>query len=309
MHKYKETAIIFGAAGQDGTLMSLLLLKKGYRVFALSQTRKFSNFINIKNENLIKKKINYYNFSSIKSLINKSRCIEIYFFAGNSSPKHSLENYVEALKSQVLPVHLILEAIKDLNRNIKFFNAASSEIFKPSKKKLNEDSIKEPLNPYGLAKLNSLLIVKFFRENFKMMCFSGILFNHESKLRSKDFVIPKIIDYLKKKNFSKKLQLGNIDIIKDFGWAPEYVEIIFKLMKKRKYEDFIIATGKSYKLKKIIELIFKEYNLNWKDYVILSKKFKRLNENKFVYANINKIKKLNIKPKVSLINMIKKLNN
>lgn len=309
MNKYKKIAIIFGAAGQDGTLMTLLLLQKGYKVFALSQSKKFSNLKNLKNKKLIKIKTNYYSFSLIKSLIIKSKCKEIYFFAGNSSPHHSFVNYVEALKTQITPVYLILQAIKDLKKKIKFFNAASSEIFKPSKKKLKEESIKEPQNPYGLAKLNSLLIVKFFRENFKILCFSGILFNHESKLRSTDFVIPKIINYLKKKDFSKKLQLGNIDVIKDYGWAPEYIEIIFKLMTRKTFEDFLIATGKSYKLQKIIDLMFKEYGLNWKDYVILSNKFKRLNEYKVVYANNNKIKKLNLNPKVSLIDIVKKLTN
>lgn len=305
----KKIAVIFGAAGQDGTLMTFLLLKKNYKIYALSQTSTFSNFYYVKKNNkLIKKKIDYNNYKKVRAIIKKSNCNEIYFFGGKSSPLFSFKNYQKTFKSNFLPVYNILQSIFEIKKNIKFFNASSSEIFKSSNKSINENYIKEPSNPYGLAKLNTFLLVKFFRENFKLKCFSGILFNHESKFRSKTYIIPKIFNYINNKKFSKKLSLGNINVSKDFGWAEEYVKIIFHIMKKKIYDDFIIATGHSYKLNKIISMIFKSYDMNWKEFVTISKMLKRKNETKFISANISKLKKIvKIKPKILLPEIILKL--
>jgi len=204
-----------------------------------------------------------------------------------------------------------LHGIFEVNKNIKFFNTSSGEIFKNSgKKRINENSLKEPNSPYGLAKLNTLLLVKFYRQNFKLKCFSGILFNHESKLRPKKYVIPKIINFVKIGDFSKKLKMGNINIIKDWGWAPEYVEIIYKIMNKNYVDDFIIATGKSIQLKKIIDTIFKTKNLNWKNLVIFNKKLLRPFHTNTVFVNNSKLKnKFNIEPKIFSPEIISRLTN
>lgn len=306
MSKKKKVAIIFGAAGQDGTLMTFLLLKKNYKIYALAQTAAFSNLSHIKkNNNLIKKKINYNNYKKVKTIIKKSNCQEIYFFGGQSSPLLSFKNYQKTFKSNFLPVYNILQSILEIKKNIKFFNASSSEIFKSSKKPISENDLKEPNNPYGLAKLNTFLLVKFFRENFKIKCFSGILFNHESKFRAKTYIIPKIFNYINKKKFSKKLRLGNLNVTKDFGWADEYMIIIFQIMKKKIYDDFIIATGRSYKLIKVLSMIFKSYNMNWKKFVTISKILKRKNETKFISANISKLKNtIKVKPQIFLPEII-----
>jgi GDPmannose 4,6-dehydratase len=305
----KKIAIVFGAAGQDGTLMTFLLLKKNYKVYALSQTSSFSNLRNIKKKNnLIKKKINYYNYKQVKALIIKSKCREIYFFGGHSSPFFSFKNYLKTFKSNFLPVYNILQSIFIINKNIILFNSSSSEIFKSSSKSINENSVKEPNNPYGLAKLNTFLLVKYFRENYKLKCFSGILFNHESRFRNKNYVIPKIFHYINKKKFSKKLQMGNLNVTKDFGWAEEYVDIIFQIINKKIYDDFIIATGRSYKIKKVLSMIFQSYKMNWKKFVIILRKLKRNNETKNISANINKLKKfIKVRPKIFLPEIILKL--
>ena len=303
----KKISLIFGAAGQDGSLMTRYLLKKNYNVYALSQSKNNSLIDIKKKDNLKILKINYYNFSQIKKIIIKSKCSEIYFFSGKSSPQFSFLNYHETLNSHIIPVYNILQNINEINKKIKFFNTSSSEIFEKSKKKLNEKSDKNPQNPYGLAKLDSLLLVKFYRKNFKLNCFSGILFNHESNLRPKYFFISKIINYIKKKKFNDKLKLGDLSVIKDFGWAEDYIEIIHQLVIRRKYEDYIIATGKSYKLKNVVKKIFEFYDLNWKKYVVTDKKLSRPSENKIIYANITKIEKLNLKPKKNLPYIIKEL--
>jgi len=304
----KKTAIIFGSTGQDGTFMTNLLLKKNYRVIALSQSNKFTSIKNIKNKNLIKKKINYYESKSVQNIIRNNKCSEIYFFAGQSSPSISFKNYQETFKSHFLPVYLILQSILEFDRKIKFFNTASSEIFKKSSKRLNENSQKEPNNPYGLVKYNTFLLVKYYRDNFNLKCFSGILFNHESELRPKNYVIPKIFHYLKTKTkTNKKLLMGNLNVIKDFGWAEEFIEIIHKIMMKKIISDYVIATGKSVKLKDLVIMIFKSYNLNWKNHVKISKKFKRIGENQNVYADISKLKNMKISPKIFISEIILKL--
>jgi GDPmannose 4,6-dehydratase len=300
----KKICLIFGAAGQDGSLMTRYLLKKGYIVYALYQTKN----LNLKrfkgNKKLKLVKINYNNYNKIIKIIKISNCREIYFFGGKSSPHYSTLNFTETLVSHVLPVFNILEAILIVNKKIKFFNTSSSEIFEKSKNKLNENSAKNPQNPYGLAKLDSYSLVKFYRKNFKLNCFSGILFNHESKLRPKNFIIPKVMKYIKERNFNKKLVLGDLSAIKDFGWAKEYIKIIHNLMRKNFNEDIVIATGKSQKLSNIVKDIFKKFNLDWKEYVKFSNKLARSNENKYVYADVSKLKKLKMAPKYTLPQII-----
>jgi len=308
----KKIALIFGSSGQDGSLMCRLLIKKKFKVYAISQRNIYKNIkkLKINNKSLYKKKINYYDYKEVKKIIKKTNCDHIYFFGGYSSPLFSFKNYIKTLESHILPVYNILQAIYEVNKSIKFFNTSSAEIFKNTNKKLNENSFKEPNNPYGLAKLNSLLLVKFYRENFKLKCFSGILFNHESELRPKNFVIPKIINFIKKSNFSKKLKMGDVNIIKDWGWAQEYVEIIYKVMNKKYFEDFVLATGKSFKLTKVLDLAFKTKKLNWKNHVMINKKLLRPFEKKIVLANNNKLKnKYKIKPKVLLPEIINRLSN
>ncbi len=303
----KKICLIFGAAGQDGSIMTRYLLKKNYTVYALYQTKRWNlkKFKGNKKLKLIK--INYNDYNQIIKIVKISNCSEVYFFGGKSSPRYSVLNFTEALVSHVLPVFNILEAILIVNKKIKFFNTSSSEIFEKNRKRLNENSVKNPQNPYGLAKLDSYLLVKFYRKNFKLNCFSGILFNHESKLRPKNFIIPKVMKYIKDRNFNKKLLLGDLSAIKDFGWAEEYIKIIYSLMKKNFNEDIVIATGKSQKLSNIVKDIFKKFDLDWKEHVKFSNKLARPHENKYVYADISKLKKLKIAPKFTIPQIIESL--
>ena len=300
----KKICIIFGAAGQDGSLMTRYLLNKNYTVYALYQ-KKNLNLKKLKGNRKLKlKKVNYNDYNQIIKIIRISNCSEIYFFGGKSSPYYSFLNFTEALVSHVLPVFNILDGILKVNKKIKFFNTSSSEIFEKSKKKLNENSAKNPQNPYGLAKLDSYSLVKFYRNNFKLNCFSGMLFNHESNLRPKNFIIPKVINYIKERKFNKKLVLGDLSATKDFGWAKEYIKIIHNLMKKNFNEDIVIASGKSQKLRVIVKDIFKKFNLDYKEFVKYSNKLARPNENKYVYADISKLKKLKMAPKFTFRQII-----
>ena len=171
-------------------------------------------------------------------------------------------------------------------------------------------SILTPDTIYGLSKLLSYEMVKFFRVKYNLKVCSGILFHHESQLREKSFVLRKIIIsakdiYSKKKN---RLKVGNIDIVRDWGWAPEYVKLIHKLNNQKKIEDMIVATGNSYKLKNLIKKIFKYYNLNWQNFVYVDKNLVRKNDALIRRADNSKIKKkMNWKPKDDAQKIIIKL--
>ena len=187
----------------------------------------------------------------------------------------------------------IIDIIINYNKKIKFFNSSSCEIFKASKKSLDENSIKDPNTIYALSKLISFKMVKFFREKFSLKICSGILFHHESILREKDFVIRKIISSANQINKNKigSLKLGDIDVSRDWGWAPEYVKLMHRILNKKKFDDYIIATGKSTKLREVVKKTFKYYNLNWKMHVKYEKNLLRKFDIKVRKANTLKIKK------------------
>ena len=221
---------------------------------------------------------------------------EIYYLAGQSSVKDSFNKITSTYKSQILPLKNILDYIvKQNGKKTKFLYAGSSEIFGNvnKQKKINEDSFKKPVSPYGMSKLIGYEIIKSYRSMFKIPVCTAILFNHESPLRPKSFVFKKIIDNIKdiKKNSKKKLRIGNINIKRDWGWGPEYMIGCHKIINSKKIDDYIIATGKTVSLKKIIELSFHSVNLDWKKYTIIEKRNFRKFEIKENYSNISKLKK------------------
>ena len=303
----KKTALVFGASGQDGTLMCKLLKQEKYKVFAISRGSNFKNhkLVNIK---VNTKKIDVYNQIKIHNLIKNTKCDEIYYFAGQSSYQDSFKESLLTFKSHNLTLYYILSSVSKIKKKIKVFNACSGLIFDVKKKIINENSNLNPNSPYGFSKLISYLLVKYFRENNKIWCMSGIMFNHESNLRNKNHVIPKIINYIKKKNFKKKLFLGNINIIRDWGWAPEYMYFIFQLMKKKVPKDLIIATGKSTKLKDVVKKAFLDKNINWKNYVQVSKSIINKNESNYFNGNIdlkNLKKYLGKIPSINIFDILK----
>ena len=213
--------------------------------------------------------------------------------AGQTKPSISNINLLDTLYSNVIPVYNIIDIIKKNNKKIRFFNSSSCEIFKDTKNLLNEKSHKEPHSIYGLSKLISFELVKFFREKYGLKICSGIMFHHESPLRNKNFVIQKIIVsakniFLKKQ---KKLELGNTNISRDWGWAPEYVKLMHRMNNHNKAEDLIIATGKAEKLKILIKKIFSHYGLNWKQFIRINKSLIRKNDSIVRKADNKKIRK------------------
>jgi GDPmannose 4,6-dehydratase len=307
----KKKVLIFGITGQDGSYLAKEFLKKNYLVYGVSRFNNLKNLKKIKVANFVNifflKK---FSVENINKILNK-KFDSIYFFGGQSKVTKSYKEDKETFESNIIPVKTILEFIKN-NKKIKFFFASSGEIFgNQNSKKINEDSIKVPLSPYALAKLTCLELIKSYREMFKLKVGSFIFFNHESNLRDKSYVIVKIIKNLIaiKHKLKKNLVLGNINIKRDWGWAPEYMKIVFNISKRKKYNDYIIATGVTVSLKKIISTTCSELKIKMPK-LISKREFQRKFDILQNSPSINKLKKeTNYYPKIKYDQVIKKIIN
>ncbi len=309
-----KKALIFGITGQDGAYLAKILIDKKYKVYGISRKK---NYVNLKKLGILKntKIFNFLSFSNnkIENILRK-KFDEIYYLGGQSSVSVSFKRSFETYESQVAPLKLILNFIlNQKNKKTKFLYAGSSEMFGNINKqnKISENSPKKPVSPYGMSKLIGYEIIRSYRLTFKLPVCTAILFNHESSLRTNNYIIKKIINYAKKINFSKNkiLEVGNINIKRDWGWGPEYMIGCNKILKSKKIDDYIIASGKTVSLKKIIYLIFKQYNLNWKSFTKVNKKYIRKFEIFENYSNNKKIKKqINWSPKIIYTQVVKKMS-
>jgi len=314
--KIKKTAIIFGISGQDGAYLSHFLLKKGYKVFGTTRSKSSDNLYRLKrlkiegSITLYKGEATDLNFC--KKILN-SKISEIYYLAGDSSVVGSFTNPISSLKSNALGLLNILEIIKNKNLKTKLFNAGSGQFYGDNKNnKYNLNSKINPQSPYGISKATGYWLVKVFRENYDIFCCTGILFNHESSLRSDEFVTKKIINISKKikKNNRLKLKLGNINIYRDWGWAPEYVEGFWLMLQQKSPSDLILGTGKVHSVKEFVNEVFKLLNINKKHLNTNVKKFKRKLDIRGYKADISETKKkIKWQPKTNFKKIIYKMVN
>ncbi len=306
----KKKVLIYGITGQDGSHLAKIYLNKKFVVHGIS--RKNKNW----NKNLkffkLSRKIKIFKISkNYKNLIQilKNDYDFIFYLGGPTSVIASYDKFEEeTFDSQIVPISIILEFIKNQKKNkSKFMYSSSSEIFGDQKKeRLNEESPKYPQSPYALSKLIGFEIVKSYREMFNLPVFSIIFFNHESILRDKNFIFKKVSNYLRKKNYKKKINVGNLNILRDWGYSDEYMNILYKIMQSVKVDDFVLATGKSIKLSEIIKLFFQSQNLNYKKHIKIDKRLFRKFDIKQNYADIKKLKKIiKIYPKKNFNHLIK----
>lgn len=267
-----KRALICGISGQDGTYLAKLLLEKGYQVSGSSRDAQMNPFTNpIKLG--IKEKIKFYStsltdFRSVLQTIKNTEPEEIYNLSGQTSVGLSFEQPVEAFESINVGTLNLLEAIRFYNPRIKLYNASSSECFGNTFEPATELTPFNPRSPYAAAKAAAHYIVSNYREAYNIFACSGILFNHDSPLRPERFVTQKIVSSaVRISNGSKEiLSLGNIGVIRDWGWAPEYVDAIYQMMHQSRPEDFVIATGESYSLKDFVKETFDQLGLDWEKY-------------------------------------------
>lgn len=234
-------------------------------------------------------------FRSVFNAIQESKPDEIYNLAGQTSVGLSFDQPVEAIESIAIGTLNILEVIRLLNTPVRFYNAGSSECFGDTgDTPANEQTPFAPRSPYAVAKSTAKWLINSYRESYGLYACTGILFNHESPLRPERFVTQKIIAGAAKIKAGQldKLQLGNLDISRDWGWAPEYVEAMWLMMQLDQPDDFVIATGRKESLKYFVAKSFEYFDLDWQKFVEIEKSFFRPNEISSSVGNPEKAIKL-----------------
>ena len=328
----KKKALITGIMGQDGAYLAKFLLSKKYKVYGAY--RRNSNYennrlrkLNIENKiELIDLEIN--EFASVNHVINKIKPDEIYNLAAMSFVASSFEQPLYTIHTNLFALLNILEVMKNSKKKISLYQASTSEMFgNETKKSIDENTNFDPASPYGISKVGSHYLIKLYRKAYNLNCCSGILFNNESPLRGEEFVTKKIIKQLSEILNNKRniMYLGNIYSKRDWGFAPDYVEAMWKMLQLKKKDDFIIGTGKCYSIKEFINLTCKYLKINtkWvgkglnekcinlknnKTIIKISKKFYRPLDVNHLKSNPLKAKKqLNWTAKTNLKTLIKKM--
>ncbi len=309
----QKTALVFGSQGQDGSLMCKSLLKQNYRVIGLTRgnNKKISNHSILGIEKEIKIfKGDIKDCKIVRNLIEKFQPCEIYNLAAETSVGKSFKDPQNTISSSVEGTINILEVSKSLAFDGNIFFAGSSEMFGYTNKPASLNHTQVPMSPYAIGKQSSFNLVKMYRELYDLNCVTGVLFNHESPLRQEYFVTHKIISGAIKclNNKSHKIELGNLDIGRDWGWAEEYIEAIQLMNRSNKVNDQVICTGHLTTLMRFIELTFMKLNLNWEDHIRSSKNNFRSHDIIKSYGNPKQIKKdLGWEAKVNIEELIEKL--
>ena len=269
-----KKALICGISGQDGAYLADLLLSKGYEVYGGSRDAQMASFYNLTRLGIRQRvqvvSININDFRSVLQTLLKVKPDELYNLAGQSSVGLSFEQPVETLESISMGTLNLLEAIRFSNLPVRFYNAGSSECFGDTGKETADELTPfRPRSPYGVAKAAAFWQVANYREAYQLQASTGILFNHESPLRPERFVTQKIVATACRiaGGSQEILMLGNIDIARDWGWAPDYVVAMWKMLQQPQADDYVIATGTTSKLRDFIRVVFETVNLDWQQYV------------------------------------------
>ncbi len=268
-----KRALICGISGQDGAYLAQLLLKKGYEVFGTSRDAQMSSFKNLSflgiKEQVDCESMSLNDFRSVIQVLINVEPDEIYNLAGQSSVGLSFQQPVETLESISVGTLNLLEAIRLTGKSIKLYNAGSSECFGDvGDQSADENTPFHPRSPYAVAKAAAYWEVANYREAYDLFACSGILFNHESPLRPERFVTKKIISSVRKiAESGGVIKLGNMDIKRDWGWAPEYVEAMWLMLQQDQPDDFVIATGETNSLQDFVATAFASAGLDWQNHV------------------------------------------
>lgn len=311
MKNKKKIALITGVTGQDGSYLAEFLLKKGYRIYGLERRSSNKNHRNIQHF-LSKITIisgDLIDEASLVHALKQARPDEVYNLAAQSFVGESWKQPVFTGEVTGLGTTRMLEAIRQVNPKIKFYQASSSEMFGAVKEApQNEKTHFYPRSPYGVAKLYAHWITVNYRESYGMFAVSGILFNHESPRRGLEFVPRKITDGLAriKLGMQKELRLGNLDTRRDWGFAGDYVQAMWLMLQQKEPKDYVIGTGKTHTIKEFVEEAFSHAGLDWKKYVKIDKKFLRPAEVYHLEADARIAEKeLGWKPKVHFKELVR----
>jgi GDPmannose 4,6-dehydratase len=268
-----KKALIIGVSGQDGAFLADLLLKQGYEVHGTSRDHEVGSFKNLQILG-IKDKVQLgsmvtSDFRSVLTALQNADPDEIYNLAGQTSVGMSFAYPVETFDSILIGTMNLLECIRLLKKPVKFYNAGSSEVFGNTETTANEDAKYHPRSPYATAKAAAHYAVRNYREAYGIFAATGILFNHESTLRPQRFVTSKIVSTAVRiaRGSGETLTLGKMDITRDWGWAPDYVEAMWRILQHQEADDFVIATGEAHTLEEFVAIAFEAVGLNWQEHV------------------------------------------
>ena len=312
-----KKAFVTGVTGQDGYYLSKLLLEKGYQVHGT--IRRSSTFNTSRIDSLISENKNTENFklyysdlldsSSINSLIQKIEPDEVYNLAAQSHVAVSFKNPHFSTSTSTSGSVTLLDAVKNLDKSIKYYQASSSEMFGGvDNKPLSEESLFIPKSPYAAGKLFAHNITRVYRESYDMFCSNGILFNHESPFRGETFVTRKISRAVGRiyHKIQNKVTLGNLDAVRDWGFAGDYVKAMWMMLQHDEADDWVIATGKAYSVKDFAKEAFNVVDLDWEEFVTTDKKYERPNEVHHLLGDPTKANNiLKWKPETSFEELVK----
>lgn len=308
------TALITGITGQDGAYLSQLLLKKGYNVFGLLRRSANADVIKSRLHWLgIENEVHYVdgNLTDISSLIRIIQSVnpdEVYNLAAQSFVAASWQQPILTGEVTGIGAVNVLEAIRIVNSGIKFYQASSSEMFgKVSDPIQSEKTPFYPRSPYAVSKLYAHWTTINYRESFQLHASSGILFNHESPLRGIEFVTRKITDAVAriKLGLSKTVALGNLDSVRDWGHAQDYVRAMWSMLQQEKPDDYVVATGHAVSVRDFCNIAFNYVNLNYEDHVVIDPMLFRPAEVNTLCGNASKAREvLGWSPEISLEDLI-----
>lgn len=305
-----KKALITGITGQDGSYLAELLLEKGYEVHGMVRRLSTPNYTRIEHilDKIIIHDADLSDQLSLIEVIESSEPSEVYNLAAQSFVATSWRQPVLTGELTALGVTKMLEAIKTVDKSIRFYQASSSEMFgRVVEMPQKETTPFHPRSPYGVAKVYGHYITLNYRESYGMYALSGILFNHESPRRGVEFVTRKITDGVAriKAGLAKKLMMGNLDASRDWGYAKDYVEAMWMMLQQKNPDDYVVATGETHTVREFCELAFAYADLDYKKYVEVDERFKRPAEVDVLLGDPSKARKnLGWKPKTSFKDLV-----
>lgn len=314
----RKVALITGIAGQDGSYLTELLLSKGYEVHGVIRwdsvftTERINHLFQDPHINGTRLFLHYGDLTdtgNLERLINQIKPDEIYHLGAMSHVRVSFDMPEYTANTDALGTLRILEAIKNSGLPIKFYMAASSEMFGASPPPQNENTPFHPRSPYACAKVFSYYITRFYREAYGIFAANGILFNHESPRRGPTFVTKKITRAIAriKAGLDKKIYLGNLDAKRDWGFAPEFIEGMYKILQHSEPDDFVLATGETHSVREFLEEAFNYTSLgDWRKYVEIDPRYFRPAEVEVLIGDASKAKeKLGWQPKITFKELVR----
>jgi len=310
-----KVAVITGVNGQDGSYLSEFLLKKGYKVVGLirrtsasrrEKLRNIEHLINLDNFQLVTGDVT--DLPSLIKVLKKYNPTEVYNLAAQSHVGESFSSPVSTMNINGIGTLNVLEAILSVNKEIKLYQASTSEMFGDLQAVQSEVTPFNPVSPYACSKVYAHNIVVNYRKAYGIYACCGILFNHESPRRGEDFVTRKITKAAVRIKLGKQkhIRLGNIKTYRDWGFAGDYVEAMWMMLQQAEPDDFVISSNNSVTVEDFLEIVFKYLDLDYKKYLIIDKEFFRPHDVPYLRGDSTKaLKMLGWKPKIDLLTLAK----